>query len=143
MRVRCSDRPDAFGAEHLVERRFELFVGRSEVARAHRNLALLSRTLFALAPNASRARRRVGRLWGVGRNSGCRASAVHYTRNFVIGVASSQVGWICAWNQRGSRRGSEDFLLRESDFPPTACAKEDEMKTLTQLMARLRGALKK
>ena len=64
------------------------------LGEAHRNLALLSRTLFASAPNASRARRRVGSLWGLGRNSGCRASAVNYTPNFVIGVASFPVGWI-------------------------------------------------
>jgi hypothetical protein len=46
---------------------------------ANRKLTLRTRTLFALALAASRARRRVGVLWGFGRNSGCRASGDHHT----------------------------------------------------------------
>jgi hypothetical protein len=41
-----------------------------------------------LSSDASRARRRVGVLWGFGRNSGCRASRDHHIPRFVIHVAS-------------------------------------------------------
>ena len=44
-----------------------------------------------LSSDASRARRRVGVLWGFGRNPGCRASGDHHIAEFVIDVTS------CFW----------------------------------------------